>query len=75
MTEQTRTARNDLEQIVEALILQGVDYSAAEDKAFMAKDREAEFTAHAAYEATVKALAIVLGVDHATANEAILSRA
>lgn len=68
------TERNDLEQIVEALILRGVDYSTAEDKAFMAKNQQDEAAAHGAYEATVAALAIVMGVDHATANEAILSR-
>lgn len=59
--------------VAQALILQGVDYSTAEDKAYMAKDERAEFAAHGAMEATVKALAIVLGTDEGHANELILT--
>lgn len=59
--------------LVQALILMGVDYSTAEDKAFMAKEAAAMNAAHGALEATEKALALYLGVDVATANELILS--
>lgn len=59
--------------IIQALIRQGVDYSAAEDKAFMAHDLKAEGVAHGGLEATTKALALVAGVDPATATEMILT--
>jgi hypothetical protein len=65
-------------EIVQALILQGVDYATAEDKAFMTykgtgRPSCAEAAAHAGLEATVKALALVLGTDEGHANELILS--
>lgn len=59
--------------LTEALIQQGVDYSVAEDKAFMAKDQRAEAMAHGGMEATVKALALVQGTDEAHAAQTILS--
>lgn len=59
--------------IIQALIQQGVDYSTAEDKAFMADDLKAEAVAHGGYQATIKALALVAGVDDATAATMILS--
>ena len=54
------------------LMSQGVEYAAAEDAAFMAKDLQAEAIAKGALEATVKALAAYTGTDHATASEAIM---
>lgn len=64
-------SRND--PYASALIEQGVDYSTAEDKAYMAKNPTGEAEAHGALEATTKALATYLRVDYATANELILS--
>lgn len=59
--------------IIQALIAQGADYAIAEDKAFMAEDSEAEAMAHGGMEATVKALALVLGTDEAHAAQTILT--
>lgn len=58
---------------IDALIQQGVDYSTAQDKAFMAHDQIGEARASEGYEATVKALALVADVDVAQANEMILT--
>lgn len=57
----------------QALILQGVDYAAAEDKAFMAKEAAQMNVAHGGLDATIKALALHLDGDLARANELILS--
>ena len=46
VTPREQTAQANL---VERLILQGVDYSTAEDKAFMLKDEKAEGVAHGAW--------------------------
>ena len=70
VTPREQTAQANL---VERLILQGVDYSTAEDKAFMLKDEKAEGVAHGGMEATVKALALVLGTDEAHATGLILN--
>lgn len=56
----------------EALILLGVEYSVAEDKAFRAHDPEAENKAQGGLEAIAKALAIVAHTDEGTAMETIL---
>lgn len=65
------TTKND--QIAQALIAQGVDYTAAEDKAFMAKEATKMNAARGGLEATVKALALVLDTDPPHAAELILT--
>jgi hypothetical protein len=58
--------------VIDALIQQGIEYAIAEDKWFMAGDQHLEGVAHGGHQATVKALAIVLGVTEAEAAKAII---
>lgn len=67
------TPHAETDPVVQALIFQGVDYCIGEDKAFMAKDLKAEGIAHGGLEATVKALALVMGTDLAHAHQTILT--
>lgn len=66
-------AITDRTRIIDALIAQGLDYSIAEDKAFMGNDTKGEAMAHGGHLATVKALAIVLGVEPMEAAARILA--
>lgn len=62
-------ARNS--EIIQHLIAQAIDYSAAADKARHDDAKEAEHMA--AFHATIKALAIVMNADEADAHEAFIS--